>query len=652
MKHTRYYILIVFLLGNIGVFAQFNALQMADDYFANFNYPEAVSSYKEAYTVKKAKREHIVQRLAESYRLMGDFESAREWYEELVKFEKIDPRNYFYYGKMLESNREFAEAQRWFQIYAEKLPTDSRAKTHSEYTVEEMAALLEDRGEYEIFTVTINSENDDFSPSFYGQKVAFVSNRNRNLLINKDDVWNNLPYLDIYLSDRLEDGTLIDANPFEVFNSIYHEGPMTFTEDLNRIYFTRNASVKNGRKTIKDNNNTTHLMIYTSRKLVFEDGNEQWAPPEVLDFNSKEYSCQHPALSPDGEYLYFASNMPGGYGGMDIYASKKNLLGWDKPRNLGPAINTSGDEAFPFIAANGDLFFSSNGLLGLGGLDIFRAQGEKGKYGKPVNVGYPLNDVMDDFGLAMDENMRYGYFSTNRTGGSGRDDILGFKVLKMDSIEPEEVIPEPTELKIFVYDQVTGEGLSEAVVNVFTSRGQLVNAVQMDENGVLFQDKELYNGQQLRFIASYPEYSTVRKIIDVATLPEENAEIRLPLNKDLGKVLQINPIYFDYDKANIRPDAAIELNKIIRIMKENPTMVIEVASHTDSRGRNPYNSELSQRRAKSSREYIIDRGIAPNRIFGQGYGELQLTNECEDGVDCSEYKHQLNRRTEFRIIRF
>ena len=341
---------------------------------------------------------------------------------------------------------------------------------------------------------------------------------------------------------------------------------------------------------------------------------------------------------------------------MDIYVTEKTILGWSKPKNLGPNVNTSGDEAFPYISNNGELYFASNGHLGLGGLDIFMAAPTDNGFTSPVNLGYPINDVKDDFGFVLNDKEEEGYFSTNRSGGVGRDDIMRFKVLEKP--EPPKEEPKLPQLEVFVYDQVTGEGLNEAVVNIFTRDGKLIDAVQTNDSGMYRTDRNAYAGE-LRFITSYPEYASLRKVVTMETLPPGTARINLPLSKDLGKVtkingkaIQINPIYFDYDKANIRPDAAIELDKIVRVMKENPTMVIEVASHTDSRGNNQYNSDLSQRRAKSSREYIVSRGVSEERIFGQGYGESQLTNECEDGVDCSEDKHQLNRRTEFRIVKF
>tara|TARA_B100001245_G_scaffold234775_1_gene221034 strand:+ start:4128 stop:6077 length:1950 start_codon:yes stop_codon:yes gene_type:complete len=647
----RLFLIVGFLLTCSSSFAQ---LKQADEDFANFKYTEAVKAYEHALKANPTKEQHIVMRLAESYRLLGDYENAEKWYAKGVAMKNTDPVNYFYYGKMLESNNKHEAAKGWFDKYIEKMPKDTRSKAYKDYSTEKVRDLLTDKERYQVFRVSVNSEYDDFSPMYYGQKIVFATNRPQGLLVSRKHSWNEMPYIDLYVSDRQDDGDLIDANPLPEFNGNWHEGPVTFSKDLKRIYFTRNSS--RGNKRLTGTNSTTNLMIYTARKVTLTDGTEVWTDPESLDFNSLEYSCEHPALTADGQKIYFASDQPGGQGGMDIYVTEKTILGWSKPKNLGPNVNTSGDEAFPYISNNGELYFASNGHLGLGGLDIFMAAPTDNGFTSPVNLGYPINDVKDDFGFVLNDKEEEGYFSTNRSGGVGRDDIMRFKVLEKP--EPPKEEPKLPQLEVFVYDQVTGEGLNEAVVNIFTRDGKLIDAVQTNDSGMYRTDRNAYAGE-LRFITSYPEYASLRKVVTMETLPPGTARINLPLSKDLGKVtkingkaIQINPIYFDYDKANIRPDAAIELDKIVRVMKENPTMVIEVASHTDSRGNNQYNSDLSQRRAKSSREYIVSRGVSEERIFGQGYGESQLTNECEDGVDCSEDKHQLNRRTEFRIVKF
>lgn len=646
-NYTKHILLLAALI--LGQFA-YGQMTRADKLFANFNYPEAIEAYEAELNKSTKKEGYISQRIADSYRLMGDYANAMQWYGKVVGLKGVDAVNYFQYAKMLESTGHHDSAKVWFEKYIEKLPADTRAQKHRAYSSEKIAELLKDDGKYEILPVNINTEHDEFSPAFLGKKIAFVTNRTKEVsLIRRKHVWNNMPFFDIYVSDRQDDNDLIDPNPFPQYNGSYHEGPLTFTRDAKRIYFTRNAS--RGNSLLKGTNKTVNLMIYTARKVTLGSGEEKWTDAEALGFNSTEYSCEHPTVTADGQKLYFASDQPGGEGGMDLYVCDKTILGWSRPRNLGPEVNTSGDEVFPFITAQGDLYFSSNGHLGLGGLDVYKAFKDKENKGfkNVTNLGYPVNDVLDDFGFILDVNQVDGYFTSNRDGGMGRDDIYRVKVLE----KVEEEIEEPTtpQLEVFVFDKVTRKGLDGAVVNIFTGKGELVNAIQVNDTGFFRTERSAYTGE-LRFITSYTNYSSNRQVVTIENLPIDNARINLPLSKDLGKVLNINPIYFDYDKSNIRPDAAIELDKIVRIMKENPTMVIEVASHTDCRGKGPYNYSLSNRRAKSSREYIISRGIDASRVYGQGYGETQLTNQCEDGVYCSEPAHQLNRRTEFRIVRF
>ena len=306
------------------------------------------------------------------------------------------------------------------------------------------------------------------------------------------------------------------------------------------------------------------------------------------------------------------------------------------------------------------MYFASNGHLGVGGLDIFKSEPKVSKAGKsatefvkPENLGYPMNDVTDDFGLVVDKEGKTGYFSSNRVGGKGGDDIYYFE-------KQEVVVPEPEQfvklLEVYVYEKQSGQGLPNAVINVFTDKGKLVTALQVNDSGYFaeeFLSKYIdeYEGE-LRFIASYGNYSTQREIVNMLDLyNKERSIVRIPLSRDLGKELSLNPIYFDLAKSNIRPDAAKELNKIVDIMQKNPELVIEVGSHTDSRGSDAYNQALSDRRAKSSVQYITEKGIQSYRVYGKGYGETQLTNECEDGVICDERKHQMNRRTEFKVVR-
>lgn len=641
----------------------------ADDLYDNYNYPEAVERYKFALAHGYENEQYLLKRIATSYRLQGDYASALPWYERLVNHDKIDPVEYFHYAKSLESVKRFEEAQQWFQKFEQEAPYDSRSFFNKKYSTDKVAKLLEDEEKFEILNLNINTEFDEFSPAWYGDYVMFSSNRPDRELVKRKHAWNNTYYLDYYISERENDGQLKRVRSYDYLNSPYHDGPLTFSNNGTKVIFTRN-SFSSERKLRADDKQTVHLNLYSSRKIE-DEGGSYWDEPSELSINMSGYSCQHPALSADGRRLYFASDMPGGEGGMDLYVCERSGWGWGDPKNLGKKVNTTGDEVFPFVYKDSLLYFSSNGHLGLGGLDVFVTAVDY--YPTPINLGFPVNDVMDDFGFIVDSKGERGYFSSNRAGGKGRDDLYAFrakmnynwlKEFGLDTLSQED-IPERVTAKgtgkitvvnkggvqLRVYDQLSGAGLANATVNIFDKKGVLLNAVQMKYDGT---NRIGYNypAGELRFIAFYEDYSSNRVVVEMRNLPRKGGRIDIPMVKDLGKMLNINPIYFDYNKDGIRPDAAAELDKIVEIMKENPKMVIEVASHTDSRGQYSYNNDLSQRRAQSSMRYIIEHGISADRISGRGYGETQLTNQCEDGVDCSEEEHQYNRRTEFRILKF
>ncbi len=649
----------------------------ADNFYENYNYPDAISRYKYALKHGHENQQYLMKRLANGYRLQGDYENASIWYEKLVKFERVEPVEYFHYAKVLESEKKFAEAQQWFDKYKSVMPSDSRAFTYSNYSVKKVSDLYEDKKTYELFNLKMNTEFDEFSPAWYGDYVVFTSNRPDQELIKRKHSWNDTYYLDYFIAEKETDGQLKRTQSYPLLNSPYHDGPLTFSENGDLVIFTRNTSNPNG-KLIADDKSTVRLSIFSSQKIN-DGGSTGWSEPKELPFNISGYSCQHPTLSKDGRKLYFASDMPGGNGGMDLYVCEKRGWSWGQPKNLGNNINTSGDEVFPYIYKDSLLYFSSNGHLGLGGLDVFVTSAIDYTY--PANLGYPINDAMDDFGFIIDGKGKRGYFSSNREGGQGRDDIYGFDVIKNNKYQYEQImdttmmplvadnqagiVTNPGTAKgpgrvtvvvtggiqLQVYDQITGKGLPHATINIFDKRGVLLNAVQMKGDGTN-RISHNYPSGELRFIAFYGDYSSNRVLVEMKDLPANGAVVKIPMVKDLGKMLNINPIYFDYNRDNIRPDAARELDKIVKIMKENPGMVIEVASHTDSRGQYGYNQDLSQRRAQSSMKYIINHGISSSRISGKGYGETQLTNQCEDDIACSEPEHQYNRRTEFRILKF
>uniref|UniRef100_UPI0037BE3BEC OmpA family protein n=1 Tax=Flavobacterium sp. TaxID=239 RepID=UPI0037BE3BEC len=423
----------------------------------------------------------------------------------------------------------------------------------------------------------------------------------------------------------------------KTINTKFNESSPVFTKDGKTMYFTRN-NYNDGKKR-KSDDKVILEKIYKA-DLV----NNEWSNITELPFSNDNYKTAHPALSPDEKTLYFASNMPGSYGNSDLYKVSIDKYGkFGTPENLGPTINTEGRETFPFIDANNNLIFASDGHLGLGGLDIFEAKANGKSFEKPINIGKPVNSTKDDFGYVVNsENL--GFFSSNRDGGKGFDDIYTFKICTHM-------------LTGIITDAETKEILPDAKVTLFDDKMTLISETIASEKGIYQFKIECNKKYYVR--ASKETYNTNEKSFDaVSIIGTSTLDIELKRNvfpievgTDLAKLFNISIIYFDLDKWNIRPDAAEDLEKIIQVLQQYPAMTIDIRSHTDSRQTHKYNEQLSDKRANSTLEFIVNNGISRNRLTAKGYGETQLLNNCADNQPCSEEEHQKNRRSEFIVIK-
>jgi len=489
-----------------------------------------------------------------------------------------------------------------------------------------------------------NTQNSDFGTSYVGDnQIIFASAKKKISLIQR--IWNPnaQPFLDLFIADIKSDGGFENVARFSKHvNSRYHEADVMFTKDGKKVYFTR-SNYTNGHYG-KDSLGTNNLKMYSAAVIK-----GQWQNIKELPFNNDAYSVGHPSLSDDDKTLYFVSDMPGTIGGTDIF--KVAVLGDDSygtPENLGEMVNTTEKEMFPFVIGN-ELYFASEGHEGnLGGLDIYVTKLFPNFILEPEHLQAPINTEKDDFALILNKDYTSGYFSSNRDLGVGDDDIYQFS-----SKEPIRFICKQL-LNVTVKDTESNEILKDAVVHLLTDSETLITRVNLEEkitfenildcdkNYVLTATNEGYYDGRIVFSTKGMNNDEVAKEIYLDKVIIETPE---------ALVININPIYFDFDKHNIRPDAALELDKVVMVMKENPTLIVESGSHTDTRGEDNYNLELSARRASATVEYIIGKGIDPKRITGQGYGETKLTNKCKNEVPCSEDDHQLNRRTEFVIIK-
>ncbi len=431
-----------------------------------------------------------------------------------------------------------------------------------------------------------------------------------------------------------------------LFNKGYHDGPATLNKDFTEIFLNRTYEHKDNGK--KDNKKIkTHLLkiFYAKRE------NGKWGKLKPFFLNSDEFSVGHPALSPDGKTLYFVSDMKGGLGGTDIYFCTRDGGKWSKPKNLGPVVNTFGNEMFPFVADNGDLYFASDGHPGFGGLDIFVSRMVNGKWTTPKNLGLPINSSYDDFGYVEYKNTGKGLFCSNRPGGKGADDIYCFKRIPVEQPKLPVVMTPPPTVSGCVKDKTTREPVPGATVFLLDNETGKVLIIKANSNGcfktpVKKGTQYLVKAMQNGYIADCLPFSfdATRTQTDLS-IPRDLLLDKLAVNRKF----KLENIYYDFDKWNIRKDAEPSLNNLVMIMKEN-AITVELGSHTDSRGTDDYNNRLSQRRAESAVQYIVSAGIDPSRITAHGYGKTQLVNKCKTGVPCTEEEHQANRRTEFKVL--
>ncbi|MBT0608349.1 OmpA family protein [Aequorivita echinoideorum] len=621
--------------------AQKGDIRKANKEFDRFAYIDAREIYLKVVADGYESAE-IYERLGDTYYFNSDYTNAAKWYDKLVtKFpDETDAEYYYRAAQSLKSLGRYEESNRLLDTYKAKGGEGLVIKKFEDDPNYLKSIVFKSR-EFQLAKVKVNSELSDFGPSFYMKdKVVYATAAGAG--DGKVYNWTQQPFLDLYIADVDADGQL--SNPTKLggdINTEYHESSTTFSKDGMTVYFTRNNFLdgKKGRDKTKDFK-TLRLNIYKATKT----GENTWSNIVALPFNSKEYSIAHPALSLDEKRLYFSSDMPGTEGMSDLWYV--DILGNDsygEPVNLGPDINTEGKESFPFISDKNNLYFSTDGRSGLGGYDIFVTPLDKdGKPGEITNLGAPTNSAQDDFGFIINEENRVGYVSSNRSGeGSIADDI--YLVKEMCTITIQGVVTDAT----------SGDVIADAEVTLLDENNKLLNKTMSATDGTYNFTADCNKQYTVRGIKD--GYNPYEKIIETPSATGV-VDVPLPLQRvgpcppdDLGCRLNLQPIYFDFDKSNIRKDAEIELAKILAALREYPEIIIHIESHTDSRGNDAYNMQLSERRAQSTLKWLVGKGIDPSRLTAKGYGESQLVNQCSNGVDCTAEEHQLNRRSMFII---
>ncbi|WP_282057180.1 OmpA family protein [Maribacter luteus] len=642
-KNILIIVVLAFLMSH-STWAQERFLTKADRKYQEYSFSPAIDIYKKVLDKGYVSAE-LLKNLGNSYYFNADYKEAADTYKRLLKDYKteIGPEYYFRYSQSLKSLGDYEASQELMDQFSQMTSGDLRAgffKQEKDYLEE----IKKNSGRYEIKPFEYNTTYSEFAPSYYKKGLIFSSDRDTGNLAKYRHTWNSKDFLDLYKvnSDSIDNNRVTKLG--DDINTRLHESTSVVTNDGKHLYFTRN-NFKDG-KYITDENGIIRLKLL---RATLVDG--VWTNIEELPFNSDSYSTAHPAFSPDGKTLYFASDMPGSLGQSDIFRVSLYADGmFGTPENLGNTINTEARETFPFITSDNVMYFSSDGHPGLGGLDVFATKIESGKYnGAVMNVGEPVNSKMDDFTFIFSEDTRKGYFASNRDEGLGADDIYSFV-----ETEPLKLVCDQS-VSGTVRDKITNEVLVGATVKVIDEDNQELLTTVTDSDGKYKLSIDCNRGNFVRALMQgyVPSEEYLGKsdgkpnIIDFYL---ERDQVTAGFGDDLAKLLQLSTIYFDFDKYNIRKDSEIEVEKVIAAMEKYPSLKIKVNSHTDSRGRDAYNLWLSQKRAEATVQYMISKGIAEDRLKGEGFGETKLINKCENGVRCSAKEHEKNRRSEFIIL--
>ena len=630
------------LLLPMGLFAQEKTIKKADKKFDSEAYVSAIQIY-ERLANKGIGSEQIYEKLGDANYFNANYVQAEQWYTKRYELKGVFPKEFLYrYAQSLKSAGKNDQANQIMAQYAKENPTQLRTKNQIQTKAQE--SIKKGSDVFTVENINTNSKYSDYSSSIKGDTLLFASARPK-AVANQIYARTGQPFTNLYYAVKQADGNyskpaLYSKNTFSVF----HEASPVFTKDGNTMYYTQNELKENNKKKVVNG-------LYKIYKSVFQNG--KWKNLGVQDIFAKDSArVAHPALSPDGKTLYFASDAAGTYGQSDLFKVTLNEDGsYTAPQNLGNTINTEGRESYPFVTQDNILLFASDGHPGQGGFDLFALDLNQAG-ASPVHLKAPLNSAFDDFGLNWNRQTNQGVFTSNRPEGQGDDDLYVFT-----NLNPFFEFDYNARIVGKVLDKETNLPLANATVVLYNSNQKELARVTTNETGDFIFDKVLSNASY-RTQANKETYSTNETRPSLALYEREVAttivldqdQYKLEQGLDLAKALSLRHIYFDLDKSNIRDDARVELEKIVEVLTQNPTIKIEIGSHTDSRQSKQYNQALSQRRAKSTLEYLVKRGIAKSRLTAKGYGETQLVNQCADGVQCSEAEHQLNRRSTFVII--
>ncbi len=616
------YVILSFVMVSGILSAQNQYTKTADKLFNRYEYVDAAKEYLKLAEGSKADN-YVYKQLAESYYNVFNTKEAVKWYAKVVE-QKQDAETYYKYAQMLKAEGNFKEADKQMQQFAQLAPNDQRAKAFKSNP----NYLPELQGQAKLYNIVksdVSSDKTDFGAVLTNDNnVYFASARNTS---KRNSNFNEEPYLDIYRATYNANGTISDAVAVDNLNTKWHDGPVSITSDGNTMYYgSESFNEKEFTKDKEKNAKFGKIYLYKATK----EG-DNWSNVKPLPFNNRGYDVRNPSISKDGKTLYFSSNMPGGFGGEDIWKVSVNGDEYGTPENLGAKVNTEANESFPYITDDNILFFSSNGKQGFGGLDVFRMDLTKGS--DAMNVGEPVNTSKDDFAFTYNATKKVGFFSSNR---DGNDDIF-----KADPVCNVQAL-------VRVKDAKTGKVIEGATVMLVDEKQKTISNQTTAVNG------ETSTGVMCNtaYTAQVSKSGYESGVFEVKKAENEQVVVEALLNPIMPIITEteviLQPIYFEFDRSNITAEGAAELDKLVIVMNEHPNMVIFAKSHTDSRGSDKYNMNLSDRRAKATVQYLISKGIAKDRISGQGFGESEPKVACKP---CNEEQHAQNRRSEFLIVK-
>lgn len=603
-------------------FAQSSKLEKGDKYFERYSFDKAIRSYEDQSSFDI----DMLRKLALSYQNRAEFVNAEITYQKYIHRQDCSANDYYNYVLCLKAQKKYDTARTWMEVMRYKFPTDLRVISYV-HTIPIWEALCIPNEQFVISNLKFNSSEDDFCTAFRLSSIVFTSTRNGKAPAQQKYNWNRKPFLDIYTASLDSEREFLDVKYWnKKWNKKWHEGPACFTQKGLYTAYTRNNYDE---ESVDD---VVRLQIFFS---TFN--NDQWDEPIPFYLNSPNYSVGHPFLFENGKRMIFVSDMPNGYGGSDLYIIEKDISGnWGVPTNFGAVINTEANEMFPFFCEKTQcLYFASNGLFGLGGLDVYVSKLTDNGFQAPINLGSPINSNSDDFAYIVDSTSSYGFFSSDREEGKGGDDIYKFTYIFNEKADTYIY-------RLFVENEETKLPIKGARVQIGSRQ------TSSDTLGIVTH--QFLDSFTCVTNVSAWGYKDVHKKL-VITLPKNDSIVNdtVRMQIDENNILILKEIYYDFDKWDILPESALELNKVVSFLKENPTRTIQLSSHTDSRGSDSYNLRLSQARANSAINYILSKGIDASRIKGVGYGESRPVNNCINTVPCSESEHRANRRTEIYI---